>query len=67
MISISTILLSNTIIFGFVLHVEKKKLKNVDVEFQTKVGYWASTNHLQDYKIYGTIIKMFKSEFLSNL
>jgi hypothetical protein len=47
--------------------MENKKLKNVDAKFQTKVGYWASTNHLQGYKIYGTMIKMFKLEFLSNL
>jgi hypothetical protein len=27
--------------------VAKGKLKSVDVEFQAKVEYWASTNHLQ--------------------
>ncbi len=47
--------------------VAKGKLKNVDVEFQAEVEYWASTNHLQDYKIYGTMIKMFMSKFLNNL
>ncbi len=28
--------------------------------------YWAFYNHLQDYKMYGTMIKMFCSEFLNN-
>jgi hypothetical protein len=47
--------------------IDKSELKKVDAEFQAEVGYWASTNHLQDYKIYGTLIKMFKPEFLNNL
>jgi hypothetical protein len=40
--------------------VVKRKLKNVDVEFKVEVGYWAFIDHLHDYKIYGTLIKMFK-------
>jgi hypothetical protein len=37
--------------------VERRKLKNVDAKFQAKVGHWASSNHLQDYKIYGIVEK----------
>jgi hypothetical protein len=47
--------------------VEKKELKSIDEEFKAEVGYWASFNHLQDYKIYKTMIKMFCPKFLSNL
>jgi hypothetical protein len=52
---------------GLYLFVEKRQLKSVDGEFQAKVGYWASTNHLQDYKIYGIVIKMFIPKFLRSL
>jgi hypothetical protein len=41
------------------MFVAKVELKNVDAEFQAEVRYWASTNHLQDYKIHGTMIKVF--------
>jgi hypothetical protein len=47
--------------------VQKRKLKNVDAEFQVKVEYYMSINHLQDYKIYVTLTKMFISKFLSSL
>jgi hypothetical protein len=46
---------------------KKEKLKSVDAKFQTEVGYWTFINHMQDYKIYGTLIKIFISEFLSSL
>jgi hypothetical protein len=49
------------------LSINKRKLKNVNIEYQTKVGYWASFNHLQDYKIYGTVIKIFLPKFLNGL
>ncbi len=42
-------------------------MKNVDAEYQAKVGYQASSNHLQDYKIYGMVIKMFIPKFLNSL
>jgi hypothetical protein len=67
MISISTALLSNTIRVGFVLIYRKKTLKNVNAEFQAKVGYYVIINHLQGYKIYGTMIKMFIPESLNSL
>jgi hypothetical protein len=47
--------------------VTKVELKNVNVNFHAKVGYWASTSHLQDYKIYGAMIKMFMLKFFINL
>jgi hypothetical protein len=47
--------------------IKKRQLKSVDGEFQAKVGYWVSINHLQDYKIYGIMIKMFIPQFLSSL
>jgi len=53
--------------FDLYSFVTKVELKNVDVDFQAKVGYWASTNHLQDYKICGTMIKMFMPKFLNSL
>jgi hypothetical protein len=46
--------------------VAKAEVKIVDAEFHVEVGYWASTNHLQAYKICGTMIKMFMLEFLNN-
>ncbi len=45
--------------------VEKKKEKSIDVEIQ--VGYWVVKNHLQDYKIYATMICMFDKDFLNSL
>jgi hypothetical protein len=47
--------------------VERREMNSIDVEFQTKVGHWASSNHLHDYKIYGTMIKMFCLEFMNIL
>jgi hypothetical protein len=47
--------------------IAKEEMKSVDAKFQVKVRYWASTNHLEDYKIYGTKIKMFMLDFLNNL
>jgi hypothetical protein len=31
---------------------DRRELKNVDAEYQTRVGFWALFNHLQDYKIW---------------
>jgi len=58
---------SNTIKIRFVPVSKLFFLKSVAVKFQAEVGYWASTNYLQDYKIYGIVIKMFILESLSNL
>jgi hypothetical protein len=67
MISILMAFSSNTIKIRFVPVSIKKKLKSVAVKFQAEVGYWAPTNYLQDYKIYGIVIKMFIPESVSNL
>jgi len=66
-ISISQAFLSNTKRFGIYPSINIKELKSIDEEFQAKVGYSASFNHFQDYKIYKTMIKMFCSKFLNNL
>ncbi len=42
-------------------------MKSIDVEYQIQVGYWATRNHLQDYKIYVTVICMFDENFLNSL
>ncbi len=47
--------------------MEKNQLKRVNAKFQVEVGYWASRNGLQDYKMYGIIIKIFTPKFLNNL
>jgi hypothetical protein len=47
--------------------IKRRKLNSIDVELHAKVGYWVSFNHLQEYKIYETVTKMFCSEFLNNL
>jgi hypothetical protein len=66
-ISISTILLLNTIKFEFVPACGEERAKKCKCKVPGRGWIWASINHLQDYKIYGTMIKMFKSKFMSNL
>jgi len=39
------------------MSIDRKKLKSVHVKHQAEVGYWSSFKHLQDYKIYGIVIK----------
>jgi hypothetical protein len=47
--------------------VKRRELKNINAKFQVEVGYWASSNHLHDYKIYGIMIKMVCPNFLINM
>ncbi len=47
--------------------VRKNEMKSIDVEYQVQVGYWVAKNHLQDYKIYETMICMFDEDFLNSL
>jgi hypothetical protein len=47
--------------------VGNKEMKSIDVEYQVQVGYWATRNHLQVYKIYVTMICMFDEDFLNSL
>jgi hypothetical protein len=49
------------------LVVGKKEMKSIDAEYQVQVGYWATRNHLRDYKIYARMICMFDEDFLNNL
>jgi hypothetical protein len=62
MIFISQTLLLNIERFKVLPINKRKELKNIDAEFQVEVGYWVSSNHLQDYKIYGTMKKIKVSE-----
>ncbi len=32
------------------LFINKRELKNVDAKYEEEVGYWASSNHVQNYK-----------------
>lgn len=41
-------------------------MKTINIELKVEVGYWASFNHLQNYKIYGTMKKMFYLQFLNS-
>jgi hypothetical protein len=45
----------------------KKEMKSINAEYQEQVGYWATRNHLQDYKIYVRMICIFDENFLNNL
>jgi hypothetical protein len=49
------------------LLVDSKKFKSINAKFQVKVGYLVYFNHLQDYKIHETMIKMFCPSFWNNL
>ncbi len=59
--------LVNTAKLGCVSFYRQKRAKKCRCRDQTKVGYWASFNHLQDYKIYGMVIKMFTPKVLNKL
>jgi hypothetical protein len=37
--------------------INRREFKNIDAKFQVELGYWAFSNHLQDYKINRTMIK----------
>jgi hypothetical protein len=42
-------------------------MKTIDANYSVRVGYWASKNNLQKYKVYATIIQMFDPNFMNNL
>jgi hypothetical protein len=42
-------------------------MKAIDAEYSVRVGYWASRNNVQEYKMYITIIWMFDLDFMNNL
>jgi hypothetical protein len=47
--------------------VGKKEMKSTNAKYQILVGHWTTRNHLQDYKIYATVICMFDKDFLNSL
>jgi hypothetical protein len=42
-------------------------MKMIDVEYNVKVGYWASRNNVQKYKVYAIVIWMFNLGFVNIL
>jgi hypothetical protein len=42
-------------------------MKIIDAEYSVRVGYWASKNNVQEYKVYSTVIQMFDPNFMDNL
>jgi hypothetical protein len=42
-------------------------MKVIDVDYIIRVGYWASKNNMQGYKVYATMIWMFDLNFMNNL
>jgi len=40
-------------------------MKGKDVDYDVRIGYWASRNNLQEYKIYVIVIWMFDSDFVT--
>jgi hypothetical protein len=42
-------------------------MKVIDVDYNVKVGYWASKNNMKEYKIYAILIWMFDPIFVNNL
>jgi hypothetical protein len=39
--------------------IDPNKLARVNAKYKLKVGHWASSNTLQNYKIYANVIHMF--------
>jgi hypothetical protein len=42
-------------------------MKVIDADYSVRVGYWASRNNVQKYKVYVTMIRMFDLDFVNNL
>jgi hypothetical protein len=42
-------------------------MKAINANYNVKVGYWASRNNVQEYKVYVAMIWMFNSDFVNNL
>jgi hypothetical protein len=47
--------------------VDHRQIEAIDVNYSVKVGYWASRNNVQEYKLYVTMIQMFDSTFVNDL
>ncbi len=57
----------NTTGFGYVPDGRRREFKTIDVKIEVVVDYWGPFDYLQDYKIYGMVMKMFITKFLSSL
>jgi hypothetical protein len=42
-------------------------MNSIDVKHQVQVEYWATRNHLQEHKIYATMICTFDEDFMNSL
>ncbi len=42
-------------------------MKVIDANYNVRVGYWASRNNVQKYKVYVIVIQMFDLDFVNNL
>jgi len=47
--------------------MDHKHMKVINANYNVKVGYWASRNNMQEYKMYVTVIWMFDLDFVNNL
>jgi hypothetical protein len=47
--------------------MDQKQTKVIDANYSVRVGYWASKNNLQEFKVYATMIQMFDPNFVNNL
>jgi hypothetical protein len=49
------------------LVVDHRHMKAIDANYSVRVGYWASKNNMQEYKVYVIVIWIFDSVFVNNL
>jgi hypothetical protein len=42
-------------------------MKAINADYSVRVGYWASRNNVQEYKVYVVVIRMFNSNFVNTL
>jgi hypothetical protein len=47
--------------------MDKKQIKMIDANYIVRMGYWASRNNVQEYKVYVTMIQMFDLDFVNIL
>jgi hypothetical protein len=43
------------------------QMKVVTADYNVRVGYWASRNNVEEYKVYVTMIWMFDLDFVNDL
>jgi hypothetical protein len=42
-------------------------MKAINANYSVRVGYWASRNNVQEYKVYVVVIRMFNLDFVNTL